>query len=82
MSDTPRIDIIIIRDPDSETRLMVYLDGKPAHTAQWHIDPGVGYTHEDWEEMREENVQKAPEYLRDDLDSLYERFNKSKYFLD
>lgn len=50
----PRIDVVVIRDPDWETITEVYVDGKPALDAEiWDFDPGRGYEYGDYAEEAE-----------------------------
>lgn len=45
----PRIDVIVIRDPDYETVTEIYIDGRPSTECHiWDFDPGRGYSYEDY----------------------------------
>jgi hypothetical protein len=68
----PRIDIIVVRDPDYETEVTVYIDGKETTVHQWTFDPGAGYEKADYKEMRDSDLAAAPEFLKPVLRRIYE----------
>lgn len=72
----PRIDIIIIRIPDEETQLTVYIDGVETEVNEWHFDPGAGYTPTEWEACRQHDTATAPSYLTDELNNLYNELSE------
>lgn len=71
----PRIDVIVIRDPDYETVTEIYIDGKPAPihcTHVWSFDPGAGYTYAEYrEDLGSFNRVVAPTYVRDRLVEIH-----------
>ncbi|UVK59897.1 hypothetical protein SEA_OBLADI_160 [Gordonia phage ObLaDi] len=70
----PNIDIIVDRDPDGDTTLTVFIDGKRIENyGEHHIDPGRGYSRADWDE-RIEAVEEMPDSQLKNalLDSLVE----------
>lgn len=74
----PRIDIVVVRDPDYENDVTVYVDGEPATDLHhWSFDPGAGYTYSDYCEMRDDDVALAPEFLKDTIRGIYESMRRS-----
>lgn len=67
----PRIDVVMVRDPDYASSLRVFLDGKEVEFCEWSFDPGAGYEKEDYEEMRDSDVKLAPEFLKPVIRRLY-----------
>lgn len=45
-----RVEILHVRDPDSECGVTVWLDGVPADYIYQDIDPGRGYSRSEWDE--------------------------------
>lgn len=69
----PRIDIVVVRDPDYANDVTVYVNGEPATDLHhWSFDPGAGYTYEDYMQMRVDDVKSAPGFLKDTIEQLYE----------
>lgn len=72
-----RIDIIHQRDPDSSCDVEVYVDGKPLAADTdfhyWSFDPGAGYDMDEFEESRREDVEAAPEFLKDTIADIYDQ---------
>lgn len=69
----PRIDVIVIRDPDYETVTEIYIDGKPATGSHiWSFDPGAGYTYAEYRDKLEQlGGVLAPTYVRDRLVEIH-----------
>ena len=68
-----RIDIVHQRDPDSECSVDVYVDGTLVSDVHvWSFDPGAGYDMEDFQAMRAESIEAAPEFLKPVLDSIFD----------
>jgi hypothetical protein len=60
--ERPRVEIIIVRDPDCETYLKYYLDGRQvsaseAGVAEYHVDPGASGADEEWVQSMEETAR-------------------------
>lgn len=74
-----KIEVIHWRDPDSESLVAVFVDGKevtPAHEV--HLDPGKGWVQEDWDQLTEGFEVLSPaarelaeEWFRQASDSTY-----------
>lgn len=76
-----RVDIVHMRDPDSACDHIVYVDGVQVDAEFWEFDPGAGYDHDDIDEMLDEKVAAAPEFLKptirricDDMRECYEHW--------
>lgn len=49
---TPRNpEVLIVRDPDGDTEATLFLDGREIACVTEVIDPGAGYTRDEWEEI-------------------------------
>ena len=62
MSHTPKLELIIVREPDGPTDIYPYLDGvalSPADVVEYVIDAAAGHTTEDWIQMRDDAVAAA-----------------------
>lgn len=47
----PRIELLIVRDPDAETEVIVFVDGEQVTPdAEEHVDPGAGHTRDEWDD--------------------------------
>lgn len=69
---TPRIDIVVVRHPDYENQVTVYVNGEVAEVNEWSFDPGAGYEYADFCEMRDSDVKAAPDFLKDVIAQTYE----------
>ena len=69
----PRIDVVVIRDPDYETVTEVYVDGKPALDAEiWDFDPGRGSEYQDYADEAEMIAGlRIPQALKDRLLAIH-----------
>lgn len=59
---TPRIEVIVVRDPDSASEVSVVADGRllaETDVEEHHVDAGAGYEWEDWCESRDAAVASA-----------------------
>lgn len=67
------IEIIVVRDPDGDNEVSVYLDGKQTQEyVLYSIDAGRGYDLADWEEARESAIEQASsDEVAAALDSAY-----------
>lgn len=66
----PQIDVIVYRDPDGDTELSVFLDGRRLSAddfTQHTIDPGAGWTRAEWNERIAETEAMPSSALRDEL---------------
>jgi len=59
--DLPKLELLVIRDPDAPTDMTLFVDGEPVTVAYEHVDPGAGYQIEDWREHTA-TVRDNPEY--------------------
>jgi len=59
--DLPKIEVLVIRDPDSADDVTLFVDGEPVSATYEHVDPGAGYEIEDWREHTA-SVQGNAEY--------------------
>jgi hypothetical protein len=50
-----KIEVLHVRDPDSECGLEVFVNGESVGFDYEDVDPGRGYSREDWDERIEEN---------------------------
>jgi hypothetical protein len=56
----PNLAILVVRDPDGDTNLTVYVDGERATGyVLIELDAGRGHTREDWEEGRVYDLAEA-----------------------
>ena len=69
---SPRIDVVMVRHPDFETQIRVFLDGEEVEVYDWNFDPGAGYEQEDVEEMERDDLELAPDFLKPVIAQLYE----------
>lgn len=51
-----RVEILHVRDPDSACGVRVWLDGVEVDADVVDVDPGRGYSREDWDESHEHEV--------------------------
>ena len=78
-----RIDVVMYRDPDSETELRVFVNGEDV-TDELHVidfDPGRGHTRSDVEEERDAVLsdESIPQPVRDHAAEQYEFMLASPY---
>lgn len=62
MPDTPRVEILLVRDPDGGTDLTVWIDGVRAGDEdylEFVVDAGRGYTWDDWVEQATYDAAQA-----------------------
>lgn len=45
-----RVEILHVRNPDSECELEVWIDGEPVEFTMEDIDPGRGYVRSEWDQ--------------------------------
>lgn len=67
----PRIDVVHMRDPDSECSLEVYLNGVRVTHETWDFDPGRGYEIGEADEDHRAMLETAPPFLRARLAEIY-----------
>lgn len=51
----PKIEVLVVRDPDGGTDLQLWVDGEP--TDAWSVevvDPGAGHMRSDWDQATSE----------------------------
>ena len=68
----PRIEVIVVRDPDGPTNTQVFVDGVPAAATQFHIDAGRGWTWGDWVETRDCDLAVISSGARGALEDAYD----------
>lgn len=76
-----RLEILHERDPDYPCDVTVWLDGERVDFDYVEIDPGRGYTADDWESYREAEVAvpaRSPAF-RAAVDEAFDRGSESKY---
>lgn len=79
----PKVEIVHGRDPDSECGLTVFLNGESVKFTEEDIDPGRGYTREDWDERirdAEEDTTSSPAFKEAVLSTL-EAYSGNKYIV-
>lgn len=87
LRQSPKIEIIHGRDPDSACGLTVFVDGeriKDQDLIDIDIDPGRGWERSDWDEMIEDantNEKYSPAFREAAVREL-EQFGDSKYIQD
>lgn len=77
----PRIEMIVVRDPDSETEVQTFVNGAPIGKAvEYHLDPGAGYERYDWTVgALAELAVATPGPVRDALVRAYKDADDSSY---
>ncbi|AXH70523.1 hypothetical protein HOT75_gp137 [Gordonia phage Daredevil] len=81
----PTIQIITYRDPDASTELSVFLDGRRLSWDEFverGIDPGHGWSREDWDELITAAEVLPPSAFRDELLQGYESYSDNEYIED
>lgn len=68
----PELELIIVRDPDGDTEVEAFLDGKPVNATEFVIDPGRGWTPAQWREARREALELVSEAAGEALVQHYE----------
>lgn len=63
---SPRLELVITRDPDGGDEIDIYVDGVPVaqtdiEVRTFHIDAGAGYSWDDWVDSRADDVAQASE---------------------
>lgn len=56
-----RVEILHVRDPDSECGLSVWIDGAPVEFALEDIDPGRGHIRSEWDRQQVHSKIGAPD---------------------
>lgn len=73
----PRMEVVVVRDPDSADHVSIYLDGVlTTDYAEEHVDPGAGYEREQWDESTEQirtNTSYSPAFKAAVLESRGEQ---------
>lgn len=78
-SAQPKIEVLHSREPDSGCEITVWLDGELAGFDCEDIDPGRGYSREDWDRRTEEpQGDRSPAFTAAVRDAL-EQASDSKY---
>ena len=76
------VEVIVDRNPDAATEVVVFVDGvqDPNNVAVTNIDPGAGYTIDDWEEQRDFAAAgaSAPN-VRDFITASFNLYNDSEF---
>ncbi|BCO56053.1 hypothetical protein MINTM005_12970 [Mycobacterium intracellulare] len=72
-----RIDIIHMRDPDSSCDIEIYVNGQKAEhpfisVHEWSFDPGAGYDKDEIEEMRRDDIDAAPDFLKPVIEEIWD----------
>ncbi|WP_441964694.1 hypothetical protein [Mycolicibacterium houstonense] len=70
MSATPRIEIVVIRDPDSGTYAYPYIDGAAVPLAdytEYVIDASAGHTTAEWAQRRDAAIASASPVVAEQL---------------
>lgn len=44
----PKIEILVVRDPDDGTDVIVFVDGVEMEVTEEMVDPGAGYVRSEW----------------------------------
>jgi hypothetical protein len=79
----PRVQILHTRDPDSECEFEVWLDGvKTDSYGVDDLDPGRGWTREDWDQRVEEAREDTSEFGQRVLAELLSVGEHSKWIED
>ncbi|WP_225731080.1 MULTISPECIES: hypothetical protein [unclassified Nocardia] len=69
----PRIELVVHRDLDGSTDTDFYVNGQPSHQlVEYHVDPGHGWTPDDWRTAREDNLTAASPAARARLLEIYQ----------
>jgi hypothetical protein len=56
----PRIEILVVRDPDGDTDLMIWIDGQRTEQVDtYEVDAGRGYPYSEWRDARDYDVERA-----------------------
>lgn len=74
-----RVDVLVIRDPDADTDVSVYLDGQPASAACVTVDPGKGWTTKGWAAAKAEAVRSAHPELAQAVSDAYDSYSHSEW---
>lgn len=79
-----RVEVLHERDPDSECNVRIWIDGVEAKVDYVDIDPGRGYTYEDWDESRDCARSKLgrSDPFREAVDQAYADGRENKYITD
>ncbi len=80
------IEIVVVRDPDAGTGVQVFLAGKEVTADKavtvTVIDPGSGWSREDWNQAREDAVTGASPAAAAALAEGYDGFADSQFISD
>lgn len=71
----PRIEILVVRDPDDGNDVMVYVDGELRIVTLETVDPGAGYSLSDWEAGTDALAQRtdySPDFAQAVIDAREE----------
>ena len=64
----PKVEVIVVRDPDGGIGTYVYIDGHPASiTEEYTIDAGSGWQWDEWREHRDRCLAAASPACRAEL---------------
>jgi hypothetical protein len=80
-----KIELIHYRDPDSPCEIAVFLDGVRVPDSQLNqvsLDPGAGYSREEWEAMRMEDIATLSLSAAQLAWSWFKSASESKYIED
>ena len=82
---TPKIEVLVVRHPDSGTSLELWVDGVASDA--WsveHVDPGSGHERSAWEEQTEEvgEIEGYSEAFRSAVVSAREDWNDSEFVVE
>lgn len=67
----PRIEIIAVRDPDGDTAITVFVDGRPTSAEVTTIDTSRGWVWKDWTEHRDTSLAAASPACRAALVAIF-----------
>ncbi len=55
----PRIEVLVVRDPDADTEVAVWVDGEPAEVTVEVVDPGWGWGQRAWQDRKMQLLARA-----------------------
>lgn len=74
-----KIELLHVRDPDSDCDIRLWIDGKQVAVECVDIDPGRGYSREDWDENIAWAEKLPPGSFRDAVLEAYRANAGSEY---
>ncbi|WP_280426781.1 hypothetical protein [Nocardia carnea] len=78
--DEPRIEVIVVRDPDGDTDIDVFVAGVKANAEEFHIDTGRSpWTRSNWEQHRDRSLAIASPACAEKLGPLFDDPPGGKY---